>query len=490
MAGKYDRTGDRGLHRVGILMRKDYEILGIDENADEKTIKRAYFKLIRTYSPEKAPERFQEIRAAYERLIEEKKQPENGIVLEFPKDDVLAKNMFDNIQVLMHEMDYNKAAELAKQGMQHYNEIECFLYMFARCSILNNKSGNAVKAYEKLVKQFPDKIYYKMELAKAYLMRGYNRKAFDMFQTAYTEGCREILFLLEYATCCVDRREYITGQSVLMNLLDAIPPEKVNSYIPELIEAYDGLFSIFMYSRYPIEDVIDRCTAFLDKVGSRVQEPMELLLDLYAVTSIVSKVSGGQAINNLVTRLGEQVPYDVIKNTDMGWMKEQIETEQMLADERFSPLTKYTIQAYMEYDYKYYGEEQKDYETFLEMDATLWQIEEWPKQRKELELLKNLYPNVYEGMPKELWDILFTSSREQLIAIRNHVIIDYSRLERKFQNGRYFEMYPERRSNMEQVLWDSLESGTFVRENKKIGRNEPCPCGSGKKYKNCCGKGV
>jgi SWIM/SEC-C metal-binding protein len=23
---------------------------------------------------------------------------------------------------------------------------------------------------------------------------------------------------------------------------------------------------------------------------------------------------------------------------------------------------------------------------------------------------------------------------------------------------------------------------------KKVGRNEPCPCGSGKKYKNCCGE--
>jgi SWIM/SEC-C metal-binding protein len=23
---------------------------------------------------------------------------------------------------------------------------------------------------------------------------------------------------------------------------------------------------------------------------------------------------------------------------------------------------------------------------------------------------------------------------------------------------------------------------------KKIGRNEPCPCGSGKKYKKCCGR--
>lgn len=30
-------------------------------------------------------------------------------------------------------------------------------------------------------------------------------------------------------------------------------------------------------------------------------------------------------------------------------------------------------------------------------------------------------------------------------------------------------------------------SGTVVK-GKKIGRNEPCPCGSGKKYKNCCGR--
>ena len=31
-------------------------------------------------------------------------------------------------------------------------------------------------------------------------------------------------------------------------------------------------------------------------------------------------------------------------------------------------------------------------------------------------------------------------------------------------------------------------SGTYVRESKKIGRNDPCPCGSGKKYKQCCGR--
>jgi preprotein translocase subunit SecA len=28
---------------------------------------------------------------------------------------------------------------------------------------------------------------------------------------------------------------------------------------------------------------------------------------------------------------------------------------------------------------------------------------------------------------------------------------------------------------------------TVKREHKKVGRNAPCPCGSGKKYKRCCG---
>jgi len=28
---------------------------------------------------------------------------------------------------------------------------------------------------------------------------------------------------------------------------------------------------------------------------------------------------------------------------------------------------------------------------------------------------------------------------------------------------------------------------TFVRDEAKVGRNDPCPCGSGKKHKKCCG---
>ena len=33
-----------------------------------------------------------------------------------------------------------------------------------------------------------------------------------------------------------------------------------------------------------------------------------------------------------------------------------------------------------------------------------------------------------------------------------------------------------------------VEKKPYVRKGAKVGRNDPCPCGSGKKYKNCCGR--
>lgn len=45
-----------------------YRVLGIDRRATEAEIKRAYFTNVRQFPPEQAPEKFQEIRAAYEKL--------------------------------------------------------------------------------------------------------------------------------------------------------------------------------------------------------------------------------------------------------------------------------------------------------------------------------------------------------------------------------------------------------------------------------------
>jgi len=38
------------------------------------------------------------------------------------------------------------------------------------------------------------------------------------------------------------------------------------------------------------------------------------------------------------------------------------------------------------------------------------------------------------------------------------------------------------------ILDYDIKAIPVKRDRKKVGRNDPCPCGSGKKYKKCCGK--
>jgi preprotein translocase subunit SecA len=44
------------------------------------------------------------------------------------------------------------------------------------------------------------------------------------------------------------------------------------------------------------------------------------------------------------------------------------------------------------------------------------------------------------------------------------------------------------KEEQERLIKEQKKSHTFIREGKKVGRNDPCPCGSGKKYKLCCGR--
>jgi preprotein translocase subunit SecA len=50
-----------------------------------------------------------------------------------------------------------------------------------------------------------------------------------------------------------------------------------------------------------------------------------------------------------------------------------------------------------------------------------------------------------------------------------------------------FEM-AERQRAAAQAPQGEQKVKQIVHEQPKVGRNDPCPCGSGKKYKKCCGQ--
>ncbi len=81
----------------------------------------------------------------------------------------------------------------------------------------------------------------------------------------------------------------------------------------------------------------------------------------------------------------------------------------------------------------------------------------------------------YHPLPaeEEFASILESSSQE-------YVHQEYSAVQSK--KNQYIPPQPSPGSKV------VVEGGTYRRQGKKIGRNDPCPCGSGKKYKHCCGR--
>lgn len=64
---------------ANLTSNNPYEVLGLDGKATARQIKRAYFELVREYTPENDPEAFKIIRAAYEKLRTDKARAETDL---------------------------------------------------------------------------------------------------------------------------------------------------------------------------------------------------------------------------------------------------------------------------------------------------------------------------------------------------------------------------------------------------------------------------
>ncbi|KXI23276.1 preprotein translocase subunit SecA [Photobacterium sanguinicancri] len=105
----------------------------------------------------------------------------------------------------------------------------------------------------------------------------------------------------------------------------------------------------------------------------------------------------------------------------------------------------------------------------------------------------------YKRESFELFEEMLESLKSDVIAILSRVRVqqqeDVDRIEeeRRQQAEELARRQQFQHQNAENQIADESTSdeegaGTFQREERKVGRNEPCPCGSGKKYKQCHGK--
>lgn len=121
------------------------------------------------------------------------------------------------------------------------------------------------------------------------------------------------------------------------------------------------------------------------------------------------------------------------------------------------------------------------------LDLSLCILEEWPENWELLKKIEENYPIFYQPIADFVKQLETYADAGRISELRDRLIKDYDRLNKSYEGGFYYKKYPHRNPNRIRVIRKNTGE-PFVRTDRKIGRNDPCPCGSGKKYKNCCGR--
>ena len=152
---------------------------------------------------------------------------------------------------------------------------------------------------------------------------------------------------------------------------------------------------------------------------------------------------------------------------------------------------------------KAYESDGKEIARALSKTITLWQIDEkWKEHLRDMDDLKQSVQNAtYEQKdPLLIYKFesfnLFSQMLEELnkdvlsFLMRAHIPLrDDSETPRQAPQQRKQDMSQLQTSRTDLVTnGGEAKSNAPVHVEKQVGRNDPCPCGSGKKYKNCHGK--
>ena len=160
---------------------------------------------------------------------------------------------------------------------------------------------------------------------------------------------------------------------------------------------------------------------------------------------------------------------------------------------------------------KAYENQGKEIEKSLSRTLILWQIDDhWKEHLREMDDLRqsvqnaayeqkdplvvyklesyNLFSDMLQGLNKDVLRFL----------LRSFIPLRDSEEDQGRQRPNIRQAAASRRTDMSRMQASRNQlstngeqrSNSPVRVDKKVGRNDPCPCGSGLKYKNCHGKGI
>ena len=455
-------------------MKDYYEILELTALASKEDIKRAYFKNVRKYPPDRFEVEFMNIRKAYEILSNEKTRKQYDSINNLDSD---VKENYSLARTYMEEEELSKAIKIL-QGMQKEDPKSLIVkVLLAEVYLKNSNSGKALTVYEELTLEEPENSAFAGYLANAYLNRGWHKKAISAYNKAIELDSDNISLWLGLSEAYVESNEYLNARNVLEKALEVVTDIKDNTIIYLELITIDMNFEMFSSIHKPIDKLVEIAinndeikediTSTLSDLASYLMQ-MEKMED---AKKIIEKATKILPEDKEVLKIKNEIENYIRYIDDFRKIKEDKKIKQEIVD-----LIAFNVLPNNELGM--HDEEEKEAMTHFQEYIVL---DNYDNDKTSIKKLEKDYPDFY-ALKAEFFSKL-TNNIE-----RKKLQVEYKKQSGKYKHiaDRFFD--EDHSEANEDGLNYYHPQEPRVREEPKIGRNDLCPCGSDKKYKKCCGK--
>ena len=461
-----------------------YDALELKPGASPAEVKKAYFRLVRQYTPEKDPEHFKRIRQAYEALKDGGPPPETS-AFPMPQEPLLQ----EAVQRALEETrrgDYEEASAIYQNALKLRPNEPYLLLHLAEAQKSAGHPQKAAKTASRLAELYPDCKEAHTLMALATYDRGWYKKALPMFRRAFELGERDAAFLTDYASPAMDNVEREETGRISREILKAGPWTKDN--IDYAIEAYCHLGHC-VRTREDALSLMDSYGEFLSKYKRLLHDAIHILTPLAGMYSMRPDFMKDVEIYRKAGVNLEKIWNIDPENKMVNLLRYKAMSAAIREDERIQNSAWYGL-AEMTFSSALLGDahnEEAEMVRFGMLDAQLCLLKEPDEFSHDLAIIREDYPLLYESQ-RDFIERALSNNRD---ALWEQLKRQFFKLEYKYDGSHFLERYPEERPMRIRGVRIHDGERPFVRDGKKVGRNEPCPCGSGKKFKRCCmGKGI
>lgn len=457
-----------------------YETLNVAPDADAQAIKRAYFQQVRKFPPDRYPEEFQKIRTAYDALRNpQSRKSYDGIRALSPVDQSVfqiaqeARNLEDRISLLL-------------SLVKNYPENEALLLSVVQAYKKQGKTGKAAAYCEKLYAMAPENIDYIELLAHAYYDRSWNKKALALY---------DVLVARDADTEEVWRNkiEYYSAVTRAVGLAKVVDEAMLRAQKRgfESLSFYAMLFEKHAVPRKSTQNrFLEAAMDWMSRSDSVLAQDSE-----EALLQILRRVRTAHAVRLVplcrdIARAANAKPeiFNQLEALDCAYYAE------ILRDEEYPSNI---VRLMLALATRTHPAMEKAAKASEELGILIKAMKCLPYVRR----LKRDHPEAYQ-VDADFFDEFLRLSDlmnyQPMMLARDTLVKRFnSRKDRRLSPedlsvswGYYFPLGDEPDEPDEVELANPFPEQTHEPERRKeakVGRNDPCPCGSGKKYKRCCG---